>query len=68
MSSQEHGGLTHVVTVTRDSNGVETVKWSETYGTTNSTLQYIRNQAKFIRITAYGKGADMIVTINEEIN
>lgn len=67
LSSQEHGGLTHVVTVTRDSNGVETVKWSETYGTTNTTLQAVRNQAKFIRITAHGKGANMDVTINEEM-
>ena len=66
LSSQEHGDLTHVVTVTRDSNGVETVKWSETYGTTNTTLQSVRS-AKFIRITAYGKGANMVVTINEEI-
>ena len=67
LSSQEHESYAHVVTVTRDANGVETVKWSETYGDTNAMLQYIRNNAKYIRITAYGKGADMIVTINEEI-
>lgn len=59
--------LSHIVTITRDSNGVETIKFSETYGTSNSLLQTIRNKAKFIRITAHGKGADMIVTINEEI-
>lgn len=56
----------HVVSVTRDGNGIETVKFDEDYGTTNSLLNGFRN-AKFIRITAYGKGADMIVTINEEI-
>ena len=59
--------LGHIVTITRDSNGVETIKFNETYGTSNSLLQTIRNKAKFIRITAHGKGADMIVTINEEI-
>lgn len=66
LSSQEHGSYTHVVTVTRDSNGVETVKWSETYGTANTMLQNVR-KAKFIRITAHGKGANMDVTINEEM-
>lgn len=60
------GGWNHVVTVTQDANGVETVKWNEEYGTTNSTLQYVR-AAKYIRITAKGSGANMIVTINEEI-
>ena len=60
------GNFNHIVTVTRDTNGVETVKFSETYGTSNSTLQGFRN-AKFIRINAYGKGADFVVTINEEI-
>lgn len=29
--------------------------------------QLVKTSAKFIRINAYGKGADMIVTINEEI-
>ena len=67
ISAQDHAGAAHVVTATRDANGVETVKFSETYGTTNSTLQQFRS-AKFIRINAYGKGADFIVTINEEIN
>lgn len=66
LSSGEHVHYTHVVTVTRDSNGVETIKWNETYGTTNTMLQNVR-KAKFIRINAHGKGADMIVTINEEI-
>lgn len=66
ISSLEHGAGTHIVSVTREANGVETIKFSETYGTTNTTLQYFR-QAKFIRINAYGKGADFIVTINEEI-
>lgn len=59
-------GASHIVTVTRDSNGIETVKFNETYGTSNSLLQWVR-AAKYVRITAYGKGADMIVTVNEEI-
>ena len=67
LASGDHANYTHVVTVTRDANGVETVLWNQSYGTSNSMLQYIRNNAKYIRITAYGKGADMIVTINEEI-
>lgn len=66
LSSQNYGDFAHIVTVTRDANGVETVKFNEEYGTTNTLLQHFRS-AKFIRITAYGKGADMIVTINEEI-
>lgn len=60
------GTWNHVVTVTRDANGVETVVWNKDYGDTNSVLNGVR-QAKFIRITARGKGTDMIVTINEEI-
>lgn len=68
ISSGEYsdGNMTHIVTVTRDANGVETVKFSETYGTNNSCLQAFRN-AKYIRINAKGKGADFIVTLNEEI-
>lgn len=58
--------LGHILTVTRDSNGVETIVFNKDYGTSNSLLKWIRS-AKFIRITAYGKGADFIVTINEEI-
>ena len=67
LSAGEAPNYSHVVTVTRDANGVETVQFNTEYGTTNSFLQYVRNQAKYIRINAYGKGADMIVTINEEI-
>ena len=59
-------GLSHIVTITRDSNGVETVVFNKEYGSTNSVLNNIR-KSKFIRITARGKGAEMIVTINEEI-
>ena len=66
-SSQEHANNSHVITVTRDTNGVETVGFSKTYGNTNDFLNKVRNNAKFIRINAYGKGSDMIVTINEEI-
>lgn len=68
MSSQvvNYGDLNHILTVTRDANGVETFVFNKDYGTSNSLLQWIRS-ASYIRITAYGKGADMIVTINEEI-
>lgn len=66
LSAGEAPNYTHIVTVTRDANGVEMVKFSETYGTSNTRLQSFR-AAKYIRINAYGKGADMIVTINEEI-
>ena len=58
--------LSHIVTITRDANGVETIDFNESYGTTNALFQNIR-KSKFFRITAHGKGADMIVTINEEI-
>ena len=61
------GGWSHVITVEKDGNGVITVRFSQTYGDTNTFLNYVRNQAKYIRINAKGKGADMIVTINEEI-
>ena len=67
LSAQTHESYSNVVTVTRDANGVETVLWNQSYGTSNSLLQHIRNNAKYIRITAQGKGADMIVTVNEEI-
>lgn len=66
LATAELGSYAHIVTVTKDSNGVETIKFSETYGTANTKLQFFR-QAKFIRLTARGKGANMIVTINEEI-
>ena len=66
MSAQVQGGgdYDHFLTVTRE-NGVTTFVWNTDYGTTNVLFQNIR-KAKFIRITAKGKGADMIVTINEE--
>lgn len=66
-ASQNVSSSAHIVTVTRDSNGIETVDFNESYGTTNAFLQDVR-KAKYIRITARGKGADMIVTINEEIS
>lgn len=67
MSAQVQGGgdYDHILTVTRE-NGATTFVWNTDYGTTNTFLQNVR-KAKFIRITAKGKGADMIVTINEEI-
>lgn len=64
-SVAESTGLTHISTVTRE-NGVTTIEWNTEYGTTNSLLQVVRS-ASYIRITAKGSGADMVVTINEEI-
>ena len=61
------GTLSHILTATRDENGVETISFNREYGTSNSLLQWIRS-ASYVRITAKGKGADMIVTINEEIS
>lgn len=58
--------LTHVIVITRDDNGVTTFDFNENYGTTNSLLQDVRN-ASYFRINTYGKGADLIVTVNEEI-
>lgn len=66
-ASQNIGDRAHIITMTRDADGVETMSFNQEYGTTNVLLQNIRNKAKYIRITARGKGADMIVTINEEI-
>lgn len=63
---QSNGDYNHILTATRDANGVETFVFNKDYGTTNSLLQWVRS-ASYIRITAYGKGANMIVTINEEI-
>lgn len=60
------GSFSHIVTVTRDENGVETTVFNKEYGDTNALLNAVRS-AKYIRITALGKGADMIVTLNEEI-
>lgn len=65
-SSLDHAGIAHVLSVTRDADGVETIQWNNSYGTTNLLLQNVR-KASYVRITARGKGADMIVTINEEI-
>lgn len=68
ISAAEQPSYTHVLTVTRDANGVETFTWNQNYGTTNALLQDIRSNPAFIRINAYGKGKDMVVTVNEEIN
>ena len=62
----DSGDKSHILTATRDANGVETFVFNKDYGTSNSLLQWIRS-AKYVRITAKGKGADMLVTINEEI-
>lgn len=67
LSSASLADVSHIATITRDANGVETIAFNQQYGNTNSFLNGVRNQAKYIRLTAYGKGADMIVTINEEI-
>lgn len=66
-SSEMQSTWVHIITGTRDANGVETFRFNQEYGTSNVLLQHIRNKAKFIRITAYGKGEDFVVTINEEI-
>lgn len=63
-SAAEMAANAHICTVSV-ANGVTTFKFSETY-TGNTKLDLFR-QAKYIRITAKGKGADMIVTLNEEI-
>lgn len=67
LSSTEQPNYTHIHTATRNADGVETFSFNQAYGDTNALLNNIRNNAKFIRINAYGKGADFIVTINEEI-
>lgn len=67
LAATEHENLSHIVTVTRESNEVETIVWNQSYGDSNAILSDIRNKAKFVRITANGKGVDFIVTINEEI-
>lgn len=59
-------GYSHILNGAKDSNGVETLSFNTEYGTSNTLLQWIRS-ASYVRITAYGKGANMIVTINEEI-
>ena len=66
ISSESHASYGHIVTVTRDADGVETIVWNQSYGDTNACLLHVR-AASFIRLNAYGKGKDMIVTINEEI-
>ena len=58
--------LTHILTATKDENGVETFVFNKDYGTTNMFLEWVRT-ASYFRITARGKGANMIVTVNEEI-
>ena len=60
-------GIRHILTITRDADGIETITFNQTYGSSNALLDHIRNDAKWIRITAYGKGDDFIVTTDEEI-
>lgn len=64
--SGTHSQSSHIVTVTRDTNGIETFVFNQSYGDTNAFLNGVRT-ASFFRINAHGKGADMIVTVNEEI-
>lgn len=66
IASEDVLNSSHVITVTRDANGIETISFNTEYGDTNQLLNNIR-KAKFIRITAHGKGADFIATIDEEI-
>lgn len=65
--TNSYGDYSHLLTITRDANGIETVSFNTEYGTSNELLNQIRNKAKYIRITAQGKGANFITTINEEI-
>ncbi len=60
------GNMDHIMTVTRDENGVETTTFNTEYVGYNAFIQNVR-KAAYIRISARGKGADMIVTINEEM-
>lgn len=66
IASEDVLNYSHVITVTRDANGIETISFNTEYGDKNALLNAIR-KASFIRITAYGKGADFIATIDEEI-
>lgn len=65
-SAYANQSYTHVIVITRDDNGVTTFDFQESYGTSNSFLQGVR-EASYFRLNAYGKGADLIVTVNEEI-
>ena len=66
VSQQTAGGFNHIASFSIDENNIETISFNTSYGNTNSLLNFIR-QASYIRISALGNGADMIVTINEEI-
>lgn len=57
---------THFIAITCDDKGVTTFDFQESYGDTNAILNGVRN-ASYFRLNAYGKGADLIVTVNEEI-
>lgn len=65
-SAYANQSYTHVIVVTRDDNGITTFDFQESYGTSNAFLQGVR-KASYFRINAYGKGADLIVAVNEEI-
>lgn len=59
------GNIDHIIAVSA-ANGVTTFDFNENYGTSNLFLQNVR-KAKYFRMTAYGKGANFVLTINEEI-
>ena len=65
-SAYANQSLTHVIVITCDDKGVTTFDFNENYGDTNAFLNDVR-EASYFRINAYGKGADLIVTVNEEI-
>lgn len=65
-SAYDNGGWTHVIVITCDDKGVTTFDFNENYGTTNAFLNDVR-EASYFRLNAYGKGADLIVAVNEEI-
>ena len=65
-SAYANSSWTHVIVITQDDNGVTTFDFNENYGDTNAFLNDVR-EASYFRLNAYGKGADLIVTVNEEI-
>lgn len=58
---------TSVVAITYDeTTGITTFDFSKSHTNTDAMSQAIRN-GSYIRLNAYGKGEDLVVTVNEEI-
>lgn len=60
------GNYKTVLTITVDANGIETLVYNYDYEGSNTLLNSVRSSS-YVRIMAKGVGADMIVTVNEEI-